>query len=378
VRRSLNQRTKHLVVLLTLVSMAIGELPAHAQDIVGTWQGTIPNSEFTRLVLKISISEDKTLKVDAYDLDHGALRQPLLDATFDGLTLKFPLAGHSGNYIGKMSADGNNIVGSWKQEEDSHPVALTFTRATPSTLWAFPTVGGGLSPMARDAHPSFEVATIKPAAPGEESHSLNTLGMQGRYFTASNIDLLGLIENAYQLQPRQILGAPDWANSAHFDITGVPDTPGQPSGYQVLEMYQRLLTDRFKLTFRRTTKEFPVYALVPWPNGPKLTKSSGDPNGTMRVIMRSKEDGSLVVTFSNTSMPELVLHLMHIIPERQVVDRTGLKDRYDFRLTFSYDPSAPEPDIYDAVQQQLGLKLQGTRALVEVIHIEHVEQPTAN
>ena len=344
----------------------------------GTWQGTIPNSELTRLVLKISMSEDKTLKVDAYDLDHGAVRQPLIDATFDGLTLKFPLAGHSGNYIGKMSADGNKIVGSWKQEENSHPLTLMFTRATPDTSWAIPPGGDGLSPMAKDAHPSFEVATIKPAAPGEESHALNTLGMQGRHFTASNIDLLGLIEHAYQLQPRQILGAPAWAGSAYFDITGVSDAVGRPNEDQVLEMYQKLLVDRFKLSFHRTTKEFPVYALEPKQGGPKLTKSSDDPDGSMRAIIRSNADGSLIVTFSNTSMPELVLQLMHIIPDQQVVDRTDLKGRYDFRLTFSYDPSTPEPDIYDAVQQQLGLKLQGTRATVEVLLIDHVERPTAN
>jgi uncharacterized protein (TIGR03435 family) len=349
-----------------------------AQSIVGTWQGTIPNSRPTRMVLKISVSEGNTLKVDAYDLDDGAVRVPLFGATFDGLTLKFPLAGHSGNYIGKMSADRNDIVGFWKQEESSHPLRLTFTRATPNTLWAIPLVGDGLSPMAKDAHPSFEVATIKPAAPGEESHALNTLGMQGRYFSASNISLLGLIENAYQLQPRQILGAPAWAGSAYFDMTGVSDTVGRPSEDQVLEMYQKLLTDRFKLSFRRTTKEFSVYALEPNRDGPKLTKGSDDPNASMRVVIRTKADGSLIVTFSNTSMPEFALHLMHIIPDQQVLDRTDLKGRYDFRLTFSYDPSASEPDIYGAVQQQLGLKLQGTRAPVEVILIDHVERPSDN
>ena len=81
-----------------------------AQDIVGTWQGTVPASGH-RLVLKISKSDGNALKVDAYDLDSGAQRVPLNDATFDNSTLKFPLTGHNGNYVGKMSADGNTIVG---------------------------------------------------------------------------------------------------------------------------------------------------------------------------------------------------------------------------------------------------------------------------
>ena len=324
-------------VVLTALSGAA--MPA--QDVAGTWQGTIPNSRPVRFVLKISMSENKALKVDAYDLDDGAVRTPLLNATFDGHTLRFPLAGHSGSYQGEISPDRNTIIGYWKQEEDSRPVPLTFTRATPSTLWAFPQVDAGLSPMAKDAHPSFEVATIKPAAPGEAPHSLNTLRMQGRHLAADNISLLALIGDAYSLQPRQIIGAPKWADSAYFDIAGVPDTPGRPSGDQALQMYRKLLADRFKLTFHRSTKEFAVYALAQGSHGPILTKST-DPNGPKRNLVRVMKDGSLILTFSNISMPELASQLMHIIPDQQVVDVTCLKDRYDVRLTFSYDPSAAD------------------------------------
>jgi uncharacterized protein (TIGR03435 family) len=369
-------------ILLALAFFVLAAPATLAQGIAGTWQGTLQNSRPTRLVLKISMSEGKTLKVDSYDLDNGAVRVPLNNVTFDGSTLKVPLTGHSGNYVGRMSADRNTIVGSWKQEDNSHPVALTFTRATPNTLWAIPTVGAGLSAMAKDAHPSFEVATIKPTAPGEESKSLAPLRIQGRYLTVKSISLLGLIQRAYKLQPRQILSAPNWANSANFDITGVPDTAGQPSEDQELEMYQKLLANRFKLSFRRTTKEFPVYALEPERDGPKLTKSSGDPNGPELLIMKPGANGSLIVTFSNTSMPQLARVLMQVITDQQVVDQTDLKGSYDFKLTFSEDPSAPDssgaPDIYDAVQQQLGLKLQSTKAPVDVIVIDHAEPPTEN
>ena len=360
---------------------AVSSTTMMAQSIVGTWQGTLQNSRAARIVLKISMSEGKTLKVDSYNLDNGALRIPLDNVTFDGSTLKAPLTGFSGSYVGKMSADGNSIVGSWKLQENSRPVALTFTRATASTLWTIPPAVG-LPAMAKDAHPSFEVATIKPTAPGEQVKYLAGLTMQGRHLTVKSISVFGLIQRAYRLQARQILGAPDWANSAYFDIAGVPDTPGEPSLDQELEMYQKLLATRFKLAFHRTTKEFPVYALVPEQNGPKLTKSSGDPNEPERQIMRPGPNGTLIVNFLNAPMPQLARVLMSVITDQQVVDQTNLKGRYDFTLTFSEDPSAPEssgvPDIYQAVQEQLGLKLQRTRAPVEVIVIDHAERPSEN
>jgi len=353
-----------------------------AQSIAGTWQGTLQNSRANRVVLKISISQGKTLKVDSYNLDNGAMRIPLENVTFDGSTLKAPLTGFSGSYVGKMSADGNSIVGFWKLQENSRPVALTFRRATPDTLWTIPPTGTGLPPMAKDAHPGFEVATIKPTAPGQEIKYLAGLRIQGRHLTVKSISLSGLIQRAYKLQARQILGAPDWANSAHFDIEGVPDTPGQPSIDQQLEMYQKLLATRFKLSFHRSTMEFPVYALVPERNGPNLTNSSGDPNESERLIMRQGADGSLIVNFLNTSMPQLAHVLMEVITDLQVVDQTDLKGRYDFTLTFSESPSSADssgsPDIYQAVQEQLGLKLERAKAPVEVIVIDHAERPSEN
>ena len=81
-------------------------------------------------------------------------------------------------------------------------------------------------------------------------------------------------------------------------------------------------------------------------------------------------------------MPQLARVLMQVITDQQVVDQTDLKGSYDFKLTFSEDPSAPDssgaPDIYDAVQQQLGLKLEFTKALVDVIVIDHAEMPSQN
>jgi uncharacterized protein (TIGR03435 family) len=360
--------------------MALGALPAHAQHIAGTWQGTFQaGGDSHRIVLKISISDADALKADMYDLDLGSVRTPENDVTFDGSTLKFPLTGHSGVYVGKMSADGNTIVGALKPE-DGPSLPLTFTRATAETAWVIPPPPAKPPAMAADAHPSFEVATIKPSAPVESGNAYASFSARGRHFSAKNATLVDLIKYAYTLVPRQIEGAPDWADTTQFDIAGEPDTAGQPNAAQIKEMYQELLADRFKLSFRRVHKRFPVYALKVEKEGRKLSRS--DPNDREGVLANPGPHGGGTLTFVNKTMAQFVSTLMAYVKDRQVVDQTGLAGRYDFSLTFASDPLAPgagtAPDIFHAVQQQLGLKLQPAKAPVEVIVIDHAEQPTEN
>ena len=147
-------------------------------------------------------------------------------------------------------------------------------------------------------------------------------------------------------------------------------------------MYQKLLTDRFKLSFHRSKKQLSVYALKPEKDGPKLTRSNDDPKEYGHSIMRSGAHGGLTITFINYSMTDFVMMLMTAGEDRQVIDKTGLKGRFDFSLTYAPDPLASDagtaPDITYAVQQQLGLKLQPAKAPVEVFAIDHVERPSAN
>jgi len=315
-----------------------------------------------------------------YDLDLGSMRTPENDVTFDGSTLKFPLTGHSGDYVGKMSADGNTIVGALKPE-DGPSLPLTFTRATAETAWVIPPRPAGPPAMAADAHPTFEVATIKPSAPGEGGNANAFFSAQGRHFSTKSATLVDLIKYAYTLVPRQIQGAPDWADTTRFDIAGEPDAAGKPNLAQIQEMYQKLLADRFKLSIHRIHKQFPVYALKLEKDGRKLS-SSGDPNGHEHVLANPGPHGGGTLTFVNVPIAHLVSTLMAYVKDRQVVDQTGLTGSYDFSLTFAPDPLAPgagtAPDIFHAVQQQLGLKLQPRKAPVEVLVIDHVEMPTAN
>jgi uncharacterized protein (TIGR03435 family) len=384
------------LLFLTLASISLGvlparaqnlpartqdvqNLPAHAQGIAGAWQSM--TEVWGRTILKISKSDSGALKADMYYIDRGARRYPVNDVTFDSSTLQFPWTGNTGNYVGKMSADGNTIVGAWKPE-NRPSLPMTFTRATPETAWAIPRPAGPTA-MAADAHPSFEVATIKPSAPSEGNNDLPRFDNEGRHFTADNVSLLRLIQYAYQLQSRQILDARAWADTTKFDIAGVPDTPGQPNWDQQREMYQKLLEDRFRLSIHREKKEFPVYALRLGKNGLKLTKRNGDPEDREYGFVNSGPHGGVTFTYVNVTMKDFLVSLMSWdVKDRQVVDQTGLTGRYDFSLTYASDILAPNagtaPDIFHAVQQQLGLKLVPTKAPVEVIVIEHVERPSLN
>jgi uncharacterized protein (TIGR03435 family) len=181
-----------------------------------------------------------------------------------------------------------------------------------------------------------------------------------------------LIVFAYGAHVRQISGAPAWVESDKLDIAGKPEGGGRPNPNQFKTMLQKLLADRFQLAFHRDKKQLTVYALTVGKNGPKLTRSeaaSPIPNLPFRL-------GNLPA--SNATMEEFA-GVMQAHLDRPVVDQTGLKGRFDFQLQWTPDetqsdslrgpgpqPKPPEgaetqPDLFTAIQQQLGLKLESTR-----------------
>jgi uncharacterized protein (TIGR03435 family) len=243
----------------------------------------------------------------------------------------------------------------------------------------------------------FEVASIKPSAPGEQGilyhypgARLRTTGMTVKY----------LIEYAYSVTDRQLLGGPDWLDTARFDIDAKPETapadkpdPGEPENNErIRNMLRALLADRFHLQIRSEQKELPVYALVVAPGGPKMTKNTDEPytmtnrtNGVVRAMGQAKWG------FTKTTMSQLAADLSGQVAaadlERQVIDKTNLSGEYDFILKWltaanemkaAADPKFGGPSIFTAIQEQLGLKLQPDKAPVEVMVIDHLEQPSAN
>ena len=353
------------------------EAPSGTRNITGTWQGTVQAVPALRIVLRISKGDSDALKAVMNSIDIGTQSIPITTITLNGATLKYVVPGYEGGYEGTWSADGNSIAGTWKVADRSMP--LTFVRATPETAWTIPRPPPSPPPMAADAKPAFEVATIKPSAPGAGRTSF---AAKGRHFSANNATLVDLVEYAYGLHEQQILGAPDWAKQVRYDIAAEPDTEGQPSDEQRQHMYQKLLADRFKLAAHRDKQEFYVYALIVVNGEPKLTKSNADPQSRSGSFYNQGPHGGSLLTFFGESMADFASSLMGVVKDRLVVDQTGLQGRFDFPLTFALDPLAADagaaPDIFQAVQKQLGLKLEPTKARVEVLVIDHAEPPTEN
>src|SRR6185437_13845944 len=144
--------------------------------IEGTWQGTLhaPGGHDLRTVLKITKDDKGALHGMFYSIDQSGQGIPTSSVSFENDTLKYGIDFISLKYEGKMSADGNSISGTSTQGDHSLP--LVFERATPETAWAMPAPPPRIPPMAADANPSFEVATIKPTKPGERGTYITVQG----------------------------------------------------------------------------------------------------------------------------------------------------------------------------------------------------------
>jgi uncharacterized protein (TIGR03435 family) len=374
-------------ILWIIAVIALSGSALFAQNLTGTWQGTLKaGAQDLRLAIKISLDDDK-LKAVSYVVDMPGNMAPASAVSQSGSTVKITFAAVNGSYEGKLSADGNAMTGTWNQGQ---PLPLNLARATPDTAWTIPEPPPPPKQMPADAKPVFEVATIKPSKP-EERFSLlvNRSGM----LNTTSTSLSDLLKFAYDLHPKQITGGPAWLESEKFDVTGKPDTAGIPSINQLKMMVQGLLAERFELKFHRDKKELSVYAITLAKSGAKMTVEASNPNG-----LPGYGGGPRGFNVRNSTMAEWANVLQANILDQPVVDQTGLgAARYNFILKWTPDaaqlsrlgplppgavpgaddPDAP-PDLFLAFEQQLGLRLQSTKAPVDVLVIDHVEKPSAN
>jgi len=375
---------------LTLWTMALAALLGNAlqaQNITGNWQGTLQaGAQKVRIVFKIGLENDKlTATLNIVDVDRPS---PPIAATItqDGSTVKMTIPAANGKYEGKLSADGNSIVGTLTQ---GAPLALNLARATPETAWEIPEPPPPPKRMAPDANPAFEVATIRPSDP---AHPEQIITLRGAEVITTNQTVHALINLAYWIHPKQLTGGPAWTESDKFDVAGKPDAPGQPNVDQMKMMIQKLLADRFQLKFHYEKRDLPVYAIGTAKTGSKLIKSQDDPKGIPGWSIQRTPSGTRI-TFRNAPISQVTAVLQNSM-DKPVVDQSGLSERYDFTVTFTPDPAqaallggAPPPgadnpdaapDLFTAFQQQLGLKLESTRAPVEVMVIDKVQKPSEN
>lgn len=356
---------------------------AQTPDITGQWQGTLhaPNRDL-RTVVKISKAPDGKLAAVMYSIDQGGQPITASSVSVDGSAVKYAVTAINGSFEGTLSADGNTIDGKWTQGPGT--LDLTLVRTTPDTAWALPAPPKHMT--ATD--PSFEVATIKLSPPDQQGKAFRI--MPGGQFQTMNTTLSDLISFAYGMHPKQVINAPDWFDKDKFDIVGKPDAEGIPDTAQVNTMLQKLLVSRFQLTFHKDTRELSVYEIVPAKDGPKLAATAVQGGNLPGFGIRGLGD----IVVRNATMADFAGFMQTTVLDKPVVDHTGLTGKYDFELKWTPDQSQFEsfggvrtppadtadapPDLYTAIQQQLGLKINSTKAPTEVMVIGSATKPTAN
>jgi uncharacterized protein (TIGR03435 family) len=282
---------------------------------------------------------------------------------------------------------------------------------------AWPNYSQTQSQSAAPAPPTYQydVISIKPnIGSGQGGVTSSPDGFSRRAAT-----ITGLIFSGYGLRyPEQLIGAPAWLESEKFDVDAKMDSSVMDTLQKMTQedrtaarqqMMQSLLADRLKLVAHRETRELPVYTLTiaksglemkeakagdTYANGFKLPGGRGGGAGSALYQMGPS---GVMITSQGTTVPQLITTLAREVG-RMIVDKTGLTGNYDFVLQYTLEGFRPRTDlseppvgsgmvlppdfgaisIFTALPEQLGLKLESVKALVEVVVIDHVERPSGN
>ncbi len=221
--------------------------------------------------------------------------------------------------------------------------------------------------LAQAQKPAFEVATVKPHAPGGGVLS-GTSFSPTRYSGVGS--LRSFIQTAYGVQDYQVSGGPGWAGTELYEIDG--RTAGPTSLDQMRLMLQTLLNEQFQLATHRDTKEVPIYALVVAKGGSKLKEAADKSKIGGIGAGRGMVKGTMTLADLARSLSSSA--------GRPVVDRTGLTGGFEINLKWSPDnsPDGDQPGLFTAIQEQLGLRLESAKGPVEVLAIDHAEKPSGN
>ncbi len=225
--------------------------------------------------------------------------------------------------------------------------------------------------------PAFEVASIREN-PGPW-HVMRGYSSSGPRLTLEAWATVDLIMEAYDLKRYQVSFTS--SEYAFYDIAAKAEGDGPPTKADFRLMLQTLLADRFNLKFHRETRELPVYAMVIGKSGVKFKESP--PEKPFRSY-GGVNGRNQYMELSQATMELVTERLGGEGIDRPVIDKTGLTGKYDIRLEATPEfriNNNPQPDdlrIFDAIQQQLGLKLDPQKANIEVLTVDHMDKPSAN
>ena len=274
--------------------------------------------------------------------------------------------------------------------------------------------------------PSFEVASIKPDKDCPYLSGVRSFSPSPGRLEMPCVTLQALIQAAYgtfgdgisiNTTPLHMEGGPSWMRSDFYTLSAKADRPVRTE-MLAGPMLQALLAERFHLMAHRETREMPVYTLTVGKSGLKMQPlsegactpldlshpppppkpGSPPPNVCSLMILGPTANGGMRMEVRGATMTQFAQRLSGRL-DRTVIDKTGIAGMFNFHLEFARDPTMPGqqlppvlggnvpnpplsadsgPNLFTAVQEQLGLKLETATGPVEVLVIDHVERPTEN
>jgi uncharacterized protein (TIGR03435 family) len=255
----------------------------------------------------------------------------------------------------------------------------------------------------------FEVAALKLTDP--DSRMFRSQVQPGGRVTIQGMSLKTLVLQAWNLKNDMLVGAPGWMDTDRYDILAKVSSSEEIDFDAVWPLVRKLLAERFQMTTHKEDRPASSYTLVSVK--PKMKKA--DPATRAHIQNGPSPDGkdtrpanpalTRSVTCQNVTMAQFAAQLQPLAPgylQSPVLDSTGLEGGWDFTLNFSPAgmaqggggrrggdgaatgvAEAPEPggglSLFDAIEKQLGLKLEAQKRSVSVLVIDRIERkPTDN
>ena len=257
-----------------------------------------------------------------------------------------------------------------------------------TALWA--QSGNSFVGLQTSATRRFDVASIKENRSGESGWRLGppNRGTESIY----NLQLRNIVASSFRIQDKMVFG-PDWMDSVRYDI----EAKGSPTANspEVWEMMRSLLAERFHLKYHLETRVMPAYVIVVARGGHKLVKGE---DGECAAAIKAGQASCDAIQFlpfgmgiRNMPVAAFAAGVARRLQDRPVVDRTGLEGRYDAQVLWRPDDATPEqlaqisadrrpPDvnIFEAFEQQAGLRLEARREPIEVLVVDHIQRADEN
>jgi len=214
--------------------------------------------------------------------------------------------------------------------------------------------------------------------------------------------LKNLINAAYRLTAlggsldQMLVGGPNWVGSDTFDLEAKAEDPEHTSQDQLRVMLQNLLSERFKLKFHREKKEMPGFDLVVGKGGLKMTPAEGSGPSGMSMGMRGP--GMPTTVSSERATVATIITFLSGRLGRAIQDKTGLTGNYNFKLNWTpgegeaaglggmmlqlppgampSGASEPGVSLFTALQEQMGLRLESSKVMLDIFVIDSAEKPT--